>query len=290
LPYGITVGDFNHDGFPDLAVANEGGSTVSVLINRGDGTFLPKVDYAVGGNPISVATASFRGDGILDLAVATDQAFGGIAILLGNNDGTFQKAVTYDTLNNAYWIVAGDFNNDGNVDLAFTVVNGGNPGFVTVMPGNGDGTFGAGVTLTTGTLPYGIVAADFNDDGGLDLATDNGSTSDVGSASVLLNEPVIGLSPSSLTFAAQKVGTTSAAKEVTLSNPGATPLKITSIKISGDFAETNSCPKELTTGKDCTISVTFSPAASGALKGTVTIKDSVLTSSQTIALSGTGTM
>lgn len=291
LPYGVTVGDFNDDGFPDLAVANEGGSTVSILINHGDGTFLPKVDYTVGGNPISVATASFRGNGVLDLAVATDQAFGGIAVLLGNNDGTFQKAVPYDTLNNAYWITAGDFNNDGNVDLAFSVLNPGPPdGFVTLMPGNGDGTFGAGVTLTTGTLPYGIVAADFNDDGGLDLATDNGSTSDVGSASVLLNEPVIGLSPSSLTFAAQKVGTTSAPQEVTLSNPGATPLKITSIKISGDFAETNSCPKELTTGKDCTISVTFSPVASGTLKGTVTIKDSALTSAQAIALSGTGTM
>jgi len=288
-PYGVTVADFNHDGFPDLAVADQGAGTVSILINKGDGTFLPKVDYTVGGNPLSVAAGSFRNNGIIDLAVATDQAFGGIAILLGNNDGTFQKAVTYDTLNNAYSIVAGDFNNDGNLDIAFTLLNPGNPGFVTIMPGKGDGTFGNGVTLTAGTLAYGIVAADFNNDGGLDLATDNGSTSDVGSASVLLNEPVMALLPPSLTFAAQKVGTTSAVQQVTLSNPGATPLKITSIKISGDFAETNSCPKELTTGKNCTISVTFSPTATGALAGTLTIKDSALSSAQLVALSGTGT-
>jgi hypothetical protein len=289
-PYGVTVADFNHDGSPDLAVANQSAGTISILLNKGDGTFLPKVDYTVGGNPLTIAAGSFRNNGIVDLAVATDQAFGGIAILLGNNDGTFQKAVTYDTLNNAYSIVAGDFNNDGDLDLAFTVLNSGNPGFVTLMPGLGDGTFGNGLTLTAGTLAYGIVAADFNKDGGLDLATDNGSTSDVGSASVLLNEPVIALLPGSLTFGSQKVGTTSAAQVVTLSNPGATPLKITSIKISGNFAETNSCPKELTGGKSCTIDITFSPTGTGTLDGTVTIKDSALSSAQLVSLTGTGVM
>ena len=239
---------------------------------------------------MSIAVGSFRGNGILDLAVATDQAFGGIAVLLGNGDGTFASAVPYDTANNAYSVVAGDFNNDGSVDLAVTIVNPGNPGFVTLMPGQGDGTFPNLVTLTTGSLPYGIVAADFNADGGLDLATDNGSTDgDLGSASVLLNEPVIGLAPSSLTFAGQAVGTKSAAQVVTLSNPGATPLKITSIKIAGDFAETNTCPKELTTGKTCTIDVTFSPTAAGSFTGTLTIKDSALTSAQIVTLSGTGT-
>ena len=290
LPYGVTVADFNHDGFLDLAVANQGDGTVSILINKKDGTFLPKVDYTTGGTPLSIAAGNFRGAGVIDLAVATDQAFGGLAILLGNNDGTFQKAVTYDTLNNAYAVVAGDFNNDGKVDLAVAIVNAGNPGFISVIPGNGDGTFGNEVTLTTGSLPSGIVAADFNNDGGLDLATANGSTvGDIGSASVLLNDPVIGLMPSSVAFGSQKVGTTSAAKTVTVSNPGATPLKITSIKITGDFAETNDCPKSLETGTNCTINVTFTPTVKGALTGTVAIKDGALSSAQTIALSGTGT-
>jgi hypothetical protein len=76
---------------------------------------------------------------------------------------------------------------------------------------------------------------------------------------------------------------------VTLTNPGATPLKITSIKVSGDFAETNSCPKELTAGKNCAINATFSPEATGILTGTLTVKDSALTSAQVVALSGTGT-
>jgi hypothetical protein len=139
-------------------------------------------------------------------------------------------------------------------------------------------------------LAYGILAADFNKAGGLDLATDNGSTSDVGSASVLLNEPVIALLPSNITFGLQKVGTTSAAQVVTLSNPGATPLKLTSIKISGNFAETNSCPKELAGGGSCTINVSFSPTGTGVRTGTLTSKDSALSSSQVVALSGTGEM
>ncbi|MGA2355805.1 MAG: FG-GAP-like repeat-containing protein [Terriglobales bacterium] len=295
FPEGVTVGDFNGDGWPDIAVADSRGGTVSILLNKADGsgTFLPKVDYAAagGGGPLSLAAGSFRGDGIIDLAVATNSAFGGIVVLLGNGDGTFQTAVPYDTLNNANGVVVGDFNNDGNLDMAVSTASAGSSfAFVTIFPGNGDGTFGGGVTLTSGALPSGIVAADFNGDGGLDLATANGTTAgDLGSATVLLNEPVIGITPSSLTFAAQKVGTTSAPQVITVDNPGATPLKITSITASGDFAETNNCPARLTVGKSCTIDVTFSPTQTGTRTGTLSIKDSALTSVQKIALTGSGT-
>jgi hypothetical protein len=295
LPYGVAVGDFNGDGWPDIAVANGSSGTVSILINKADGsgTFLPKVDYAAagGGAPFSLAAGSFRGNGIIDLAVATNSAFGGIEVLLGKGNGTFQPAVPYDTLNNANGVVVGDFNNDGNLDLAVSIANAGSAfGFVTIFPGLGNGTFGPGVTLTSAPLPYGIVAADFNGDGGLDLATGNGTTEgDTGSATVLLNEPVIGLHPVTLTFAARKVGTSSAAQVVTVSNPGATPLKVTSITITGDFAETNDCPAKLTVGKNCTINVTFSPTQTGTRTGTLSIKDSALSSIQKITLTGSGT-
>jgi hypothetical protein len=293
-PGGVTVGDFNGDGWPDIAVADERGGTVSILINKADGsgTFLPKVDYAAagGGAPFSLAAGSFRGNGIIDLAVATNSAFGGVEVLLGKGDGTFQTGVPYDTLNNADGVVVGDFNNDGNLDLAVSIANAGSAfGFVTIFPGLGNGTFGPGVTLTSAPLPYGIVAADFNGDGALDVATGNGTTEgDTGSATVLLNEPVIGLTPSSLTFAAQKVGTSSAAQVVTVSNPGATSLKVTSITISGDYSETNDCPAKLTVGKSCTINVTFSPTQTGTRTGTLSIKDSSLTSVQKITLTGSG--
>src|SRR6202041_1999335 len=114
-------------------VANEGGGTVSILINKADGsgTFHPKVDYAAagGGAPATLASGSFRGNGIIDLAVATNSAFGGIEVLLGKGDGTFQTAVAYDTLNNSNGVVVGDFNNDGNLDLAVSIAN--SFGFVT---------------------------------------------------------------------------------------------------------------------------------------------------------------
>jgi hypothetical protein len=291
-PYAVTVADFNNDGWPDLAVTNSTAGTISILINKADGsgTFLPHVDYAVVGGPLSIAAGSFRGDGIIDLAVATNQGSGGLAILLGNNNGTFQPAVLYDTLNNAYAVALGDFNNDGNLDVAVSIVNSGTVGYVTLLPGKGDGTFSNQVTLAAGDLPYGIVAADFNHDGGLDLAMDNGTIAgDLGSATLLLNEPVIGIAPTSLTFAAQKVGTTSAAQVITVDNPGSTPLKVTSITISGPFSETKNCPAVLAAGKSCTIDVSFTPTASGAQAGVLSIKDSALTSVQKIALTGTGT-
>ena len=292
FPYGVAVGDFNHDGWPDLAVTNTQDGTVSILLNKGDGsgTFLPKVDYMVGGSPLSIAMGSFRGKGKpVDLAVATDQGNGGIAVLLGNADGTFQKTVTYDTGLFAYAVVAGDFNNDGKLDLAVAVNPGGSFGFITLMPGQGDGTFPTQLTLVTGAVPWGIVAADFNKDGGLDLATDDGTQSDTGGATVLLNYPVIGLLPSVLKFGPQKVGTTSKSRTVTLSNPGAAPLHIVSIIASGDFAETSNCPASLTTRKHCTVSVTFKPTQKGKRTGNVKIKDTARTSPQTVSLTGTGT-
>jgi hypothetical protein len=295
FPEGVIVGDFNRDGWPDIAVANGRSGTVSILLNKADGsgTFLPKADFAAagGGAPLALAAGSFRGNGIIDLAVATNSAFGGIEVLLGNGDGTFQAAVPYDTLNNANGVVVGDFNNDGHLDMAVSTASGGSIfGFVTIFPGNGDGTFGAGVTLTSGALPSGIVAADFNGDGGLDLATANGTTEgDTGSVTVLLNEPVIGITPDRLAFAAQRVGTSSAAQVVTINNPGATPLKVTSITISGDYSETNDCPAKLTVGKSCTINVTFSPTQTGTRTGTLSIKDSALSSVQKITLTGSGT-
>ena len=200
-----------------------------------------------------------------DLAVATDQI--GIVILLGNDDGNLcSYSAPYDTPNNAYSVVTGDFNNDGKLDLAVTLVNNGNAGLISVMPGQGDGTFPTELILTTGTLPSGIVAADFNEDGGLDLATANGTrvSGDIGSASVLLNEPVIALAPTSLNFGNVAEGTTSAPMAVTLTNPGAVPppknhQHQSSAKNSP--AETNSSPKGRPTPrrKNCTINSTLSP-------------------------------
>ena len=70
-PDAVAVGDFNGDGHLDLAVANDTrAGTVSILLNKGDGTFQSAQDYAVGSDPDSLAVGDFNGDGHLDLAVA----------------------------------------------------------------------------------------------------------------------------------------------------------------------------------------------------------------------------
>jgi len=100
--------------------------------------------------------------------------------------------------------------------------------------------------------------------------------------------PIANLSPNSLTFASQTVGTTSAAQIVTLTNMGSGPLNITGIVASGDFEETNTCNTSLAAGGNCQISVTFKPTATGNRAGDVTIADDASDSPQKISLSGPG--
>ena len=96
------------------------------------------------------------------------------------------------------------------------------------------------------------------------------------------------MSPTSLTFASQTVGTTSAAQTVTLTNSGTGSLSISSIAASGNFAETNNCGTSLAAGASCTLSVTFTPTAAGTLTGAITFTDNAAASPQKVSLSGTG--
>lgn len=100
------------------------------------------------------------------------------------------------------------------------------------------------------------------------------------------------LSPTSLTFSSQGIGTTSAAQTVTLTNSGGATLSITGVSITGanagDFAQTNTCGSSVAAGANCSISVTFTPGASGARNASLSIADNASGSPQTAALSGTG--
>jgi hypothetical protein len=98
----------------------------------------------------------------------------------------------------------------------------------------------------------------------------------------------VSLSPTSLTFPATQVGTTSAPQTITLTNTGGASLSINSIAASQSFAQTNNCPASLAGGASCTISVAFTPQASGTANGGVTIVDNASSSPQTVSLSGTG--
>ena len=101
--------------------------------------------------------------------------------------------------------------------------------------------------------------------------------------------PAVTLSPTSLTFPTQLVGTTSKAQTVTLKNTGLGILKITKGAISGPFNETTNCGTIVNPGNSCTISVTFKPKTIGVVSGSISITDNAPSSPQTISLQGTGT-
>jgi hypothetical protein len=187
-PVAVAIGDFNGDGKPDLAVANQGAGSgadgsVSVLLGRGDGTFAAPVNYLTSGSSQGIALADLNGDRKLDIATGVNfgpflSSGGGASVLLGHGDGTFATATTTAAGENIIGIVAADFNGDGKLDLALTSAD---TNTVEVLLGNGDGTFQPAVAYSTvvsgkGTYPESIAAGDFNRDGKIDLAVGSGGS------------------------------------------------------------------------------------------------------------------
>ena len=294
---GLSIGDFNGDGKLDLAATNPSTDQVSVLIGNGNGTFQAPVPYSTGpsgSHPIAVAAADFDGDGVLDLAI-TNLNSNTVAILLGNGNGTFKPEVSYPAINGSLSgpsaIITGDFDGDGNVDLVITD-QGDNS--VSILVGNGHGTFQGPQEINVGTFAAGVAAGDFNGDGRLDVAVVN--TTD-GTVSIMLQAPRVQLLPSPVaSFGNVTVsGAPSAAQTVTLTNTGSADLTISGIAFTGtnssDFSQTNNCPtnpNKLAAGSNCTINVTFAPAQAGARSASLSITDNATGNPQSVSVSGTG--
>jgi len=166
------------DNILDLAVVNQGngtspGSVTILLANKTgsvpNGTFsVPAAPndqpLAVGVAPSAITSAIFNTGGFIDLAVA-NKGDNNVSILLGQGtngvqNGTFSAQTTFATGNGPAGIATADFNNDGKPDLAVTNSTS-SPPTVSILLGNGDGTFTAHTDFTTGAGPAGIVAANF---------------------------------------------------------------------------------------------------------------------------------
>ena len=178
----VAAGDFNGDGYPDIITINAVENIVSVLFNRGDGTFAPQVTRPVGLLPFDLAVGDWNGDGSLDFAIIYEyQATGAsqsVDVFFNRGDGTFAPAAAFATNGGAFGILSGDFNGDGHPDLALI-----DPlSTVSILMNKGDGTFAAPVTSGGGFGPWFFTAADYNRDGALDLVT-----STAFSTTVLLN-------------------------------------------------------------------------------------------------------
>jgi hypothetical protein len=159
----IRLGDFNGDGKGDVAAA-DGNSNVNVLLGNGNGTFQPAVTYPVGRDPVSITAGDFNGDGKLDLAVACQD---GIYLLLGGVNGTFQAAVVVGPPSVS--VASADINGDGKLDLITSNTGEG----ISVLYGNGDGTFQLPVTYEQGSSLGFLRVGDFNGDGAPDVAVGN---------------------------------------------------------------------------------------------------------------------
>src|SRR5579871_1270832 len=137
-------------------------------------SFVAPANYATGGHPLVLALADLNGDGVTDLITGTTD--GAVSVLLGNGNGSFQAPrITTISDGFVYSVVAADFNGDGIPDLVATNagVDSGDPGSLSLLLGNGDGSFQAARTLWSRNLGD-LAVGDFNGDGNLDLATATG--------------------------------------------------------------------------------------------------------------------
>lgn len=285
-PQRLAVGLLNDDAIVDLAVTvtEEIPARLVTLIGNGDGTFLfagTASAAIVAESPNGVTLADLDEDGNLDAAVAceTDDL---VDVLLGDGAGGFDDAVHYLVGGFPEAIAAGDYNADGTLDLAsadsFGTID--FDGSVSILLGNGDGTFADPVSVEVDPGPYGIVAVDLNGDLQLDLVTAN---ADSDSVSVLRNLATpAGTATATLTpGGATPTASATAAEATATGTPSATPPPATATATHSATATATETVPPTTTS---TASPTAEPGCVGDCDGNAAVAINELIRGVRIAL------
>jgi len=301
-PSQAMVGDFNGDTHLDVAVTDTSANSVTILLGNGNGTFQSPINLPLSGTPMGIAVGDFNGDGRLDFATA-DSASKTVSVELQSPTVVFQPTsvnfgnqnvgTTSSPARNVILTNAGS----ATLNIQSIAIAGTNSGDFAVQSTTCGSTLAVGanctIALTFTPSAPGSRTAQLTV---TDNAPNSPQTVNLSGTGISTTGPLASVSPSSLTFASQPVGTTSPSQPVTLSNVGYFPLVISSIAFGGtnpgDFGQTNNCGGSLNGGASCTINVTFAPAATGARTANLIITDNsgnVPGSTQTVSLTGTGT-
>jgi hypothetical protein len=295
FPTWATAGDFNGDGKPDLIVSNlddDGfsSSSVSILLNNGDGTFQPQIVFPEGQLSNFVGLGDFNGDGRLDV-IDMDRWDGYLLTLLNTGTAVFSPAtpLTFPSqlIGTKSPPQTTTLTNEGKIPLAISsVVFSGDPFKMSttckgsLSPGSQCIVTASFTAQTEGSVTGRVVIRDSASSKPQVIELVGGGTT-------------VRLLPSGLVFPTQKVGTTSPPKTIQLTNTGNTPLTFTHlIFVFGEnpsaFSQTNTCGSQVGPGASCDISVTFAPRTTGPRKAYIFIEDDGGGSPQKPTLTGTG--
>jgi FG-GAP-like repeat/RTX calcium-binding nonapeptide repeat (4 copies) len=174
-PSAIVAGNLIGPG-NDLVITNAKANSISVLLNTGNGAFLPAINLKTGGKkPTGIALGDFNGDNRLDIAV-TNKGSGNISVFFNDGDGTFSVPVLFTAGKAPGKLRAADVTGDGKIDLV--MLSGSNK--VTILANDGTGGFSPSSKLPTGGRgSVDLVLGDFSGDGRTDIAIANAGSKNV---------------------------------------------------------------------------------------------------------------
>ncbi|MDP2886152.1 MAG: FG-GAP-like repeat-containing protein [Ignavibacteria bacterium] len=252
-PHSVTAGDWNGDGYLDLAVADQNSDSVSILFNNGSGQFSIVSTVKVGSAPWYVISGDWNGDGHQDLAVTNTNSYT-VSILFNNGSGQFTVASTVGVGVSPIPITTGDWNGDGSQDLA--VGNNGD-NTLSILMNNGSGLFTQTVRKNiSGWYPYSLTTGDWNSDGYQDIVLINNQLITV---SILMNNGSGQFTETTTSAGNSPAAVTSGdwngdgSKDLAIANSGANTVSILMNNGSGQFTQTStlgvgSHPYSITSG------------------------------------------